>query len=92
MRPLELVGERVAIRARRAALDMTLFFPRAAGGQIPRAVIGHRTLDAKQSRIEVGDNQEERLARVGVGHALFYHEVRAGGAVCCFGLIIDKAA
>ena len=41
VRLLEFAGERVAIRAGRAALDVTVFFPRAAGGQVPRAVIGH---------------------------------------------------
>jgi hypothetical protein len=40
VRLLEFAGEHVAIQARRAALDVTVFFPRAGGGQVPRAVIG----------------------------------------------------
>ena len=59
---------------RRTAHDAPLFFPRAAGGQVPWAVIGHRTLDGEQPGVEVGDDQEERLGRVGVEHAPFYHE------------------
>ena len=65
VRLLVFAGERVAIWAGRAALDVALVFSGAAGGQIPRAVIGHRTFDAEQASVEIGDDQEEDGAGVG---------------------------
>ena len=64
---LEFAGERVAIWAGRAALDVTIVqLPGAVSGDMPRGIVGHRTLDAKQAGIEIGDDQEERVAGVGV--------------------------
>jgi hypothetical protein len=61
-------------RARRdprgAALDVPVVFSRAADGQIPGAVIGHRTLDRKHAAIVIGYDQEERFGRIGVGHGV----------------------
>ena len=67
---LEFAGERVAIWAGRAALDVTIVqLPGAVGGEMPRGIIGHRTLDAEQASVEIGDDQEEGVAGVvGVGH------------------------
>ena len=67
---LELAGKRVAIWAGRAALDVTIvLLPGAADREMPRGVIGHRTLDAEQAGVEIGDDQEEGVAGVvRVGH------------------------
>ena len=63
MRLLEFAGERVAIWAGRAALDVTIvLLPGAVGGDMPRGIIGHRTLDAEQASVEIGDDQEEGVA------------------------------
>jgi hypothetical protein len=40
--------------------------PSTAGSAFPRAVIGHRTFDAKVSSIKVGDDEEKRLGRIRV--------------------------
>ena len=62
---LEFAGERVAIWAGRAALDVTIvLLPGAAGREMPRAIVGHRTLDAEQASVEIGDDQEEGVAGV----------------------------
>jgi hypothetical protein len=42
----------------------------AAGGTLPWAVIGHRTLDAKVTPIEIGDDQEKRRGRIRVEFGL----------------------
>src|SRR5262249_33478249 len=42
---------------------------RAAGGEIPGCVVGHRTFEAKQPGVEIGDDQEEWLGRLGLGHS-----------------------
>ena len=42
--------------------------------QVPRRIIGHRTLDWIQTHVEIGDDQEERLGRVGSDMALSYHQ------------------
>jgi hypothetical protein len=42
----------------------------SAGGTFPRAVIGHRTFDAKMPPVEVGDDQEKRRGRIRVEFGL----------------------
>lgn len=71
-------GERVAIRAGWPALDVPLAVPGAAGGRLPRLILGHRPFDREEAPIVVGDDQEERsgLARVGHG-ALTGHLVNS---------------
>ncbi len=41
----------------------------AAGGLVSGTVIGHRTLDAEELLVEVGDDQEEWRGGVRLGHA-----------------------
>jgi hypothetical protein len=67
---LKFTGERIAVWAARAALNVTVVpLPGAACGDMPRGVVGHWTLDAEQAGVEIGDDQEERVAWVvGVGH------------------------
>ena len=55
-------GQRAPVRTHRAATDVAIVVSGARGGAFPRAVIGHRTFDAKPFRLEIGDDQEERLA------------------------------
>ena len=60
VRPLEFAGERIAVWAARAALDVTIMLlPGAANREMPRGIVGHRTLDAEQASVEIGDDQEE---------------------------------
>src|ERR1700722_2737671 len=40
----------------------------AVGSDMPRGIIGHRTLDAEQTSVEIGDDQEEDVTGVGGGH------------------------
>jgi hypothetical protein len=68
---LEFGGQRASVRTLRAASDITIVFSRAAGGAIPRTVIGHRTFDAKAVRPVVGDDEKKRRGRIrveGIGH------------------------
>jgi hypothetical protein len=68
---LEFAGKHVAIWAGRPALDMTIVqLPGTVGGDMPRSVVGHRTLDAEQASVEIGDDQEEGVAGVRVGHGI----------------------
>jgi hypothetical protein len=68
---LELAGECLAIWAGRAALDVTIvLLPGAANREMPRGIIGHRTLDAEQASVEIGDDQEEGVAGVRGGHGI----------------------
>jgi hypothetical protein len=71
VRLLELAGQRVAIWAGWAALDVTIvLLPGATNREMPRGIIGHRTLDAEQASVEIGDDQEEGVAGVRVGHGI----------------------
>jgi hypothetical protein len=45
-----------------------LLVARAARGSMPRAIVGHRAFDRKESPVMVGDNQKERQGRISVGH------------------------
>jgi hypothetical protein len=54
-------GERVAIRAEWAAFDRPLMVAGVQGGVLPRPVVGHRVLDAKEPLVVIGDDQEERF-------------------------------
>jgi hypothetical protein len=67
---LELAGECLTIWAGWAALDVTiLLLPGAINREMPRGIAGHRTLDAEQASVEIGDDQEESVAGVvGVSH------------------------
>ena len=68
MGALVFSGERRAIWAHRTALDVPLVVPRAARGGLPGLIISHRALDRKEAAVMVGDDQEERFGRAGVGH------------------------
>ena len=71
VRLLEFAGERVAVWAGWAALDVTIMLlPGAADREMPRGIVGHRTLDAEQASVEIGDDQEEGVAGVRVGHGI----------------------
>jgi hypothetical protein len=37
-------------------------------GAAPRSIVGHRTFDTEQARVEIGDNQKERFVGVGISH------------------------
>jgi hypothetical protein len=66
---LEFAGERLAIWAGWAALDVTIvLLPGPTDREMPRGIIGHWTLDAEQASVEIGDDQEEDIAGVGIGH------------------------
>jgi hypothetical protein len=68
---LEFAGERVTVWAGRAALDVTIMLlPGAADREMPRGIVGHRTLDAEQASVEIGDDQEEGVVEVEVGHGI----------------------
>lgn len=70
MLALKLSGERVTVRAGGTADDVPLLIVAGmAGGIVPWPVVGHRTFDAKEPPVMVGDDQEERDGRVRVGHA-----------------------
>jgi hypothetical protein len=71
VRLLEFAGERVAVWAGWAALDVTIvLLPGAINREMPRGIIGHRALDAEQASVEIGDDQEEGVVEVGVGHGI----------------------
>jgi hypothetical protein len=66
---LKLARQRVAVRTGRAALDVAIVpLPGTAGGDMPQGVVGHRSLDAEHAGVDIGDDQEERVAGVGRGH------------------------
>ena len=53
-------GERITIRAGRAALNPPLIIAGILGRIPPRPVVGHRAFDAKEPLIVVGDDKEEQ--------------------------------
>jgi hypothetical protein len=68
---LEFAGEGLAIWAGWAALDVTIvLLPGTTNREMPRGIIGHRTLDAEQASVEIGDDQEEGVVGVRVGHGI----------------------
>ena len=59
-------GERVTIGSARTARDAVLVATGRLGGSFPGPVVGHRAFDREDAAVVVGDDQEERLGRVGV--------------------------
>ena len=69
-------GERVAISAARTARDAVLVAAGKLGGGFPGPIVGHRTFDREDAAVVVGDDQEERLGRVGVIGDVIIMEIR----------------
>jgi hypothetical protein len=61
-------GEGVTIRAGWAAFDRPLMGASIQGGVLPGPVVGHRTFDAKDPLVEIGDDQEQRFGSWGAEH------------------------
>ena len=76
MLALKVGGERVTVRTGRTANDVPLLIVAGmAGGAVPWPVVGHRTFDAKELPVMVGDDQEECGGRVWIGHDALYHRL-----------------
>jgi len=61
---LKVGGERVTVGADRTADDVPLLIVAGmASGLVPSPVVGHRTFDAKEPPVVVGEDQEERGRR-----------------------------
>jgi hypothetical protein len=71
-RALKFCGERVSVRTDWAAHDApTKLVVSMANGILPGSIIGHRSFNAKEPLIVVGDDEEE-------GCGLLGHRNRAG--------------
>jgi hypothetical protein len=64
-------GERVTIRAGRAAHDVPLVVTGIPGGVVPCPIIGHRAFNGEEAPVIVGNDEEIRLGRAVVGHRIF---------------------
>jgi hypothetical protein len=60
-------GERITIRAARAALNLPLIVAGIHGRILPWSVVGHRPFDGKETLIVVDDDEEKRPGLFGPG-------------------------
>jgi len=68
---LELARQYLAVRTRRAATDVAApLFLCALSGAPPRSIVSHRTFDAEQAGVEIGDDQKEGFVGVGIREPL----------------------
>jgi hypothetical protein len=67
---LAVGGERVTVRVGRTALNPPLIVASIHGRILPRPVVGHRSFDAKEPLIVVGDDEEESRKLLGHGTSM----------------------
>jgi hypothetical protein len=72
-------GERITIRAGRAALDLPPIVVGISGAILPRPVVGHRAFDGKETLVEIGNDQEERLGGSLSDMRCYFEHYHGGG-------------